>query len=145
MTKAITLWQPWATLVAIGAKEYETRSWSTNYRGPLAIHAAKTKDHLDLGFENPFMREALRKYGIRSTEQFPLGAILAVVELVDCLPVEKLRVTALPNERLRIEDHERAFGDFSAGRFAWKLQMGYRFFKPIPARGRQGLWNWYQP
>jgi activating signal cointegrator 1 len=39
--KAITLTQPWATLVAIGAKRIETRSWPTNYRGPLAIHAAK--------------------------------------------------------------------------------------------------------
>ena len=40
--KAITLTQPWATLVAIGAKRIETRSWRTFYRGPLAIHAGKT-------------------------------------------------------------------------------------------------------
>lgn len=40
--KALSLWQPWASLVAIGAKTIETRSWSTSYRGPLAIHAAKT-------------------------------------------------------------------------------------------------------
>src|SRR5690348_17556570 len=39
--KALTLTQPWASLVAIGAKRIETRSWSTSYRGPLAIHAAK--------------------------------------------------------------------------------------------------------
>ncbi len=40
--KAITLHQPWATLVAVGAKRIETRSWATSYRGPLAIHAART-------------------------------------------------------------------------------------------------------
>lgn len=39
--KTITLWQPYATLVATGIKQYETRSWPTNYRGPLLIHAAK--------------------------------------------------------------------------------------------------------
>jgi hypothetical protein len=39
--KAITIWQPWASLIAIGAKQYETRSWETKYRGPIAIHAAK--------------------------------------------------------------------------------------------------------
>lgn len=39
--KALSLTQPWATLVAIGAKKIETRSWSTSYRGPVAIHASK--------------------------------------------------------------------------------------------------------
>jgi hypothetical protein len=37
--KGLTLTQPWATLVAIGAKRIETRSWPTRYRGLLAIHA----------------------------------------------------------------------------------------------------------
>lgn len=47
--KALSLWQPWATLIAIGAKQYETRGWSTPYRGPLIIHAAKTKEELMTG------------------------------------------------------------------------------------------------
>lgn len=41
--KAITIWQPWASLIACGAKRYETRSWPTKYRGPIAIHAAAVK------------------------------------------------------------------------------------------------------
>jgi hypothetical protein len=41
--KALSLWQPWATLVSIGAKRIETRSWPTKYRGPLAIHAGLTR------------------------------------------------------------------------------------------------------
>jgi len=39
--KALTLWQPWASLLAGGGKMFETRSWKTNYRGPVVIHAAK--------------------------------------------------------------------------------------------------------
>lgn len=39
--KILTLSQPYASLVALGAKRIETRSWRTSYRGPLAIHAAK--------------------------------------------------------------------------------------------------------
>ena len=39
--KAITIWQPWGSAIAIEAKGYETRGWATSYRGPIAIHAAK--------------------------------------------------------------------------------------------------------
>ena len=39
--KAITIWQPWASLLVSGRKRYETRSWATSYRGPIAIHAAR--------------------------------------------------------------------------------------------------------
>jgi hypothetical protein len=42
--KAITIIQPWATLIAFGEKEFETRSWATNYRGNLAIHAGRKID-----------------------------------------------------------------------------------------------------
>jgi hypothetical protein len=42
--KAISLWQPWASLMAAGVKLHETRHWWTSYRGPLAIHAAKRID-----------------------------------------------------------------------------------------------------
>lgn len=39
--KAITIWQPWAMLIALLEKGNETRGWPTKHRGPLAIHAAK--------------------------------------------------------------------------------------------------------
>lgn len=65
--KAITLWQPWASLIAIGAKKYETRSWKTNYRGPIAIHAAK-KDPCKMPIlVEPFetaLNEELEKAGL---------------------------------------------------------------------------------
>lgn len=88
--KALTIWQPWASLIAIGAKEFETRSWSTNYRGTIAIHAAK-KDtsEIFMGIE-PEIRKAtvsaLLKAGvIVQRAQFPhLGCIVAVAELIGC-------------------------------------------------------------
>jgi hypothetical protein len=56
--KALSLWQPHATLVAIGAKPYETRSWETSYRGPLAIYATVNfpKQARLLCGQEPFLR-----------------------------------------------------------------------------------------
>lgn len=135
--KALSLWQPWASLIAIGAKQYETRSWSTPYRGLLAIHAAKrwTLDearamkHFLLTF--PDLRAALSPDGLLRP---PLGAVLCVCKLVDVLPTE---------EAYRIITHkEWQFGNYSEGRFAWKLELTEVFDPPIRARGAQGLWDW---
>jgi hypothetical protein len=82
--KALTLTQPWATLVAIGAKRIETRSWSTKYRGPLAIHAARRcpAEARRLIFEPGPIRDALR-----SRSPLRLGVVVATCELVDVLPI----------------------------------------------------------
>jgi hypothetical protein len=96
--KALTLHQPWASLVAVGAKTIETRSWSTRYRGPLAIHAAKMStgpvlmDGVrvlnDAGYqENP----ATRSFAGPSRHQpLPLGAILATCTLVDVVATDTM-------------------------------------------------------
>ncbi len=88
--KALSLTQPWASLVAIGAKNIETRSWSTGYRGWLAIHASKAfpGGARALCFEEPFY-SALHKAGLADitvpgllgVERLPQGAIVAVVNL----------------------------------------------------------------
>lgn len=62
--KALTIYQPWATLIAIGAKHIETRSWSTKYRGPLAVHAGKVLDHEVYGFR--FVKTAVKRRIIRN-------------------------------------------------------------------------------
>ncbi len=54
--KALSLLQPWATLVVIGVKQIETRSWSTAYRGPLLIHASKGKAGKIFAHEPPFKK-----------------------------------------------------------------------------------------
>lgn len=95
--KLLSLWEPWATLMAIGAKRIETRSWDTSYRGWLAIQAAKhfTAEEDTLCWQPPF-REALQEGGIpalpyRSGKrfQFSLGHIIAVVRLQTCWPTEQ--------------------------------------------------------
>ena len=69
--KAVTLYQPYASLVAIGAKKFETRSWKTSYRGPLAIHAGVSEKYLDLGWQEPFF-SALTKFSKKSpTSKLP--------------------------------------------------------------------------
>jgi len=133
--KAISLWQPWASLMAIGAKTIETRSWSTTYRGPLAIHASK---RLVLPNDPEFLK-AVKDLGLLDRE-LPLGAIVGTCELYDCIPVEKATATFF-----RRPDKEILFGDWSPGRYLWLTQNFKRFDIPIPARGKQGLWDWEMP
>ena len=131
----MTLTQPWATLVAIGAKKIETRSWPTRYRGPLAIHAAKAFPSeawhfcFDWDCLGPFY-----KNGIKGPEELPRGAVLAVCRLVDCIPTSDVigRIYKTAEERL---------GDYSPGRWAWLLEDVRRLDAPVPAKGRLGLWD----
>lgn len=104
------------------------------YRGQLAIHAAKTKDHFNLTRQNESMQTALLEAGYLITEQLPLGAVIAVVELVNCFPVEEIWH--------QLSDEEADFGDYDAGRYAWELRLIREVKPPVPARGRQGLWRW---
>lgn len=123
--KALSLWQPWASAVALGLKTYETRSWRTDYFGPIAIHAAKRLDRAMLrnvnGDRGPFLKEP------------PLGVILATAVLVDCIEAARIRDQLSPME-LR-------YGDFSDGRWAWRLHEVRALPVPIPFRGRQGLFD----
>ncbi len=119
--KALTLWQPWASLIAEGYKDKETRSWKTNYRGKLAIHSAKTTKAL-----YPFYPDYAPCGSVIAESAFPLGAILCTCNLLYCLPVEDVE----PDE----------FGDYSAGRWAWVLGNVQKI-EPIYVKGKQGLWN----
>ena len=93
--KAITLWQPWASLIAVGAKTIETRGWATNYRGPLAIHAAKRRakfedmKHLVSGQLDAW--EAWFRAGLVSddgaTDNMPYGQIVATCTLSAVVPI----------------------------------------------------------
>jgi hypothetical protein len=152
--RALTLTQPWATLVAIGAKEIETRSWGTSYRGALAIHAAAGLGPVGglaglaaLTDSEPFF-EALRPHlsGYTAKERvcdLPRGCIVAVARLVDVVPTGSINFAMnvvgidLP---ARVEQ-ERAFGDYTPGRHAWLLDRTLHILDPIPCRGHLGLWN----
>lgn len=158
--KSITLTQPWASLIAIGAKRIETRSWPTNYRGPLAIHAAAGLAHVggkrafwQLEQSQPFyavLRAANLPDYDRFAEGYPFGAIVAVCALVDCRPTAGPQGEHGTSSKYAawvhgLSDQERAFGDFSPGRFGWLLDDVRALPEPIPARGALQLWEWTPP
>lgn len=130
--KAISLWQPWASAIAIGAKKIETRHWSTPYRGPLAIHAAKTKDHISY-MKYPGVFESFVDAGFKTPLDLPLGAIVATCSLVECYRTESIcqELTTL----------ERALGGYEDGRFGWLLEDVVWIKNPIFFRGAQGFFN----
>lgn len=144
--KALSLTQPWASLVAWGGKRIETRSWSTSYRGPLAIHAAKgwPVQARRLITVAPFHDEAIRAgYGSSPApgvwpDPYPLGAIVATCHLIDCWRTTDVRLKD-------ITPRERAFGDYGRGRFALILAQVEALPTPIPASGALGLWEWARP
>jgi hypothetical protein len=138
--RGLSLTQPWATLVALGEKAIETRSWSTPYRGPLLIQAAKgfPKDCQHLCWRAPFAG-ALIGGGFDRAEQLPRGAIVAVARLAWVLSTDLFVDERLPRS-YSIAGNEFAFGDFSAGRFGWVLQDVQRLKTPVPCKGSLGLW-----
>jgi GNAT superfamily N-acetyltransferase len=148
--KALTLTQPYATLVALGAKRIETRSWATPYRGPLAIHAGHNLAPVGglcglqrLCAQEPF-RSTLFAGGYADARQLPRGAIVAVAELVACCAITNDGLVDPAGASLRPlpDEAERSFGDYRSGRYAWLLANVCLLDLPAPARGRLGLWTW---
>jgi hypothetical protein len=133
---ALTLTQPWASLVACGAKNWETRSWSTNYRGPLAIHAAAglAPIHGMAGLRRWLRRHPEAARLLSAAEELPRGAILATCRLVDVIPTSCVMPARLPKL-------EWMLGDYTPGRFAWRLEDVEALAEPISCAGRLGLWT----
>lgn len=126
--KTITLWEPWASLIAAGLKEYETRGWRTHYRGPVAIHASKTKRGLRAASPE------LLEYCTGLELQF--GSVVAIAEL------DQVVATGLEGARtVEVSAEEELAGDWSEGRWAWKLVRVAPLAMPLYVRGRQGLWT----
>jgi hypothetical protein len=153
--KAITLWQPWASLIMTGAKAIETRSRRTNVRGRIAIHAARkcTIEAMKL-LETPAFQKGLLSIlpkGMKRMilELLPRGAIIGTVEIVSCYRMDKWVFfddgPAMLLEKgscKEINGDELNFGNYEPGRYAWELKNPIMFDNPIPARGSQGFWNW---
>jgi activating signal cointegrator 1 len=132
--KVLSLLQPWASLVVIGAKKIETRSWTTRHRGRLLIHASTGKAGSFFAADPPFS-----KY-IPAFNELPFGAIIGEVTLVDICRVEELPFSGSEINKLALE--EKAFGDYSAGRYAWLLEDPVMFKIPLKAKGQLGLWEY---
>ena len=121
--KVLTLKQPWATLVAEGIKKYEFRSWKTNYRGKILIHAGTGIDKKEL--------ENFKDLNL----EFPSKWILAEVELEDCLEL---------NDELNkkiIAEKNIAYGSKYRTGYAWKLTNSKKINYDKEIKGQLGLWN----
>lgn len=137
--KVLSLLQPWATLAVAGAKKFECRSWQTEYRGTIIIHAsAKKPNKRECQF---FEEDAYFKKYIEDMAYLPYGAIIGKVELIDIYRTEWL----LQNIEI-ISFHnwaqELAFDDFSPNRYAWHFEQAEMFSTVLPIKGHLGLWEY---
>lgn len=119
--RALSLWQPWASLIYDGRKKIETRHWEMLYRGPLAIHAAMRVE-----------KEACREFGY-DPATIPRGAVMCIVNVDNFL--------RFPHPLAPPDD----YGDFYEGRFGILMTLLEKFDPPISAKGHQGIWNWERP
>jgi activating signal cointegrator 1 len=142
--KAISLLQPWAQLVVMGAKRIETRSWSTAYRGPLLIHASRkfTKEQEEISFQ---FSQQLNDTQIYHCHR---GAIIGKVDLVGIIEFDKHRHEIENNRGVKFAadifqfiEQELAFGDFGPGRYGWLLKNPKAFKDPIPYKGALSIWE----
>jgi activating signal cointegrator 1 len=136
--KALTIRQPWASLIVLGAKSIETRSKPTSYRGELAIHAARTfgpreRHAAGCAVPLPFLQAA----GL-DPDDLPRSAVLGTVILWDCKPVEELYDFLHGRAGAR----ERMVGDYGPGRWAWMLRDARPLPQPVPAVGALAFWEW---
>ncbi len=114
--KALSIRQPWAGLIMLGIKDVENRSWSTDHRGSLGIHAARTLD-----VSNEELDEYAQEYGF-DPATLVYGALIGTVDVVDCT----MKVTS--------EWHHD-------GQYGWYLKNQKRFDKPVPMKGKQELFS----
>lgn len=133
--KAITIKQPFASLIMLGEKEYETRQWTPRgLRGGdwLAIHAGSDKkEYAHTQYDSRFI-DALARHGV-SWGTLPFGALLGVARY--------LGATAGYVLHRHISDQEYAFGYYGAGQYGWRLGAILTLPHPVILRGQQGIWQ----
>lgn len=141
--KALTLTQPWATLVVRGIKRYETRSWHYAYLDQLpmrlAIHASGGMDRDAREFADYLIRRGV--LDCADPLDLPRGVIVGAVTYRDWrYSYDTNRTGTFTPSDLELE-----LGDWSDGRILWRLTDPVELAEPIPARGAQRIWNWLRP
>jgi hypothetical protein len=150
--RGLSLRQPHASLVALGEKRIETRSFARKYHGPIAIasSAAWTRMARLRAAEDPVFAAAWRRHRdlVEDVDDLPLGMILAVARIVAYVPTETIVAANKrgPKSRIRMGDFrggvsEIDFGDYGRNRFGWLLADVHRLVMPVPCKGALGLWN----
>lgn len=143
--KAISIWQPHASLIVMGQKPFETRSWSA-WKSLIGqriwIHAGKAIDDLqeltdylvdrDAGEDRDAAFDAyvgaLKRAGFTHLRELPRGCLLGTAVLAEAIPTERL-IDPGP------------FGNFAPGRFAWRMTDPLPLPQPIPFIGKQGFFE----
>lgn len=123
--KALTIKQPWATLIMQGDKRFEFRSWKTNYRGDVLIHAGKGLD-----------KEAVVRLKKYLPDELPMGKILGKVTITDCVPMSDEFAAMLSKENNDIYTSH----SFS-NNYGFQIENVEVFDTPIDAKGQLGFWN----
>jgi len=132
--KAITICQPYAWLITLPEtdprhKRVENRTWPTRYRGPLLIHAGKSRDWLDTWEDITPQEVAALQYGV----------IVAKANLTACLPLAEIRHGRYPDRLCWLSGHQHAEGPF-----CWVLE-DVMPLEPMPCTGARGLWDYWPP
>ena len=123
--RALTIKQPWATLIMQGDKRFEFRSWKTNFRGDVLIHAGKGLD-----------KEAVVRLKKYLPDELPMGKILGKVTITDCVPMSDEFAKMLSKENSDIYTSH----SFS-NNYGFKIENVEVFDTPIDAKGQLGFWN----
>ena len=124
--KVLTIKQPYASMIINKYKTYEFRSWKTNYRGKLLIHAGGTIYKYDMKYFNYL-----------NIHDYPTKCIIGECELVDCILVD----ADFNNYLYNIDN--KVYGRHSrVGLYAWKLDNIKIYNKRINISGKLGLWNY---
>lgn len=159
--RAISLWQPWASLLVLGIKTIETRGWSTGYRGQLLIHAAKRKiksEMINYSNDETFdaaFHELGGTIGKQTLYDLPYGAIVGKVDLVDCFSTNSIKHNPELKAFLLKENQTPNYGDsdreecwsewdlgyYANDRFGWVCKNPVQFKQPIPFKGAQGFFG----
>ena len=125
--KVLSIKEPFATLIKDGVKIYETRSFKTNYRGEIYIHASKTMSK----------SENVEKAMLYLKSELKPGYILCKCNLVDCIYMTEEFI-----QKIKTETNESDYGLYEVGRYAWKLELIEVLEEPISAKGKLGIWNY---
>lgn len=139
--KAISLWQPWATLIADQEKRWETRSRQIHYRGLIAICAAQKREPMILYRRQFPFRERLAANKHDENKDLPLGCVVAIAKITDCITTTDWMRLHCKTPAKPEDDREYCFGNYEPGRFAWKLEDIRPLRESLPIRGRQFLWT----
>lgn len=137
--RALTLWQPWATLAVVGLKKVETRSWHPMARvAPgdwIAITASAgfPKEAREAIAQDP-LKHHLEQRGI-VPQKLPRGKLLGMVRL------KEVASTTLLREAIFMSDEELAYGDYGDGRFGWVISEPRCLETPVDVKGAMGLWG----